>query len=192
MSIVGMDVSQNLVNLAQIELPSALIKQADLEVVADVKSVLQQPAHFGICANVLIAPETSSRRNILTSISATTTIGSVIIFVVPSLESAIFVEWRWSYSGPPVDPNDGEHIKCGTGQDASNILLGCLERDGVQTKHYLREEFECVLRQFGFRVKCCGKSAYDWDMEFGEDIPDHLNRPGPGPWDWCVVAEKVI
>ena len=193
-SIVGMDVSKNLVELAQAELLSARVEQADLEKVSDVQKVLRSKlVDFGVCANVLIAPELSSRRNILTSIRLTTKKGGIVIFVIPSLESALYTEWRWSHSGPTLlDPDDGEHIQSNNGNDAKNILSGCLERDGVQTKHYLKEEFAVVLRQFGFRVKNVGKSSYNWDMEFGEDVPEHLKSPGPGPWDWCFVAEKMV
>ena len=194
--IMGMDVSQNLVNLAKQALPKAHVGRANLELLAEVQHVIgDQPVHFGVCANVLIAAETKARRNILNTISQTMAKGGVVVFVVPSLESALYCEFRWLRDGPPIADTGGDEIPTNNGQDAVNILEGTLERDGVRTKHYLREEFEAVLSRYNFRMKTCGKASYNWTMEFGEDnedIPLHLrNSTLQGPWDWCVVAEKV-
>ena len=50
---------------------------------------------FGVCANVLIAPSVRSRNLILTSIHETMKDGGLVVFVVPSLESSLYCEWRW-------------------------------------------------------------------------------------------------
>lgn len=195
-SIVGLDISQKLVDLARKKLPKARVEQANLEKLAEVQQALRtesSPAvSFGVCANVLIAPSVSSRNKILTSIRATTRTGSIIVFVVPSLESALYCEWRWLKSGPVIENVDGDAIPHETGDDANNILTGCLPRDDVRTKHWIREEFEQTLRMNGFQMMQCEKAEYGWNMEFSEgDIPLHMQTPGPGPWDWVVVAQKV-
>ena len=195
-SIVGLDISQKLVDLARKKLPKVRVEQANLEKLAEVQQALRiesGPVSFGVCANVLIAPSVSSRNKILTSIRATTRTGSIIVFVVPSLESALYCEWRWLKSGPAIENMDDDAIPHETGEDANNILTGCLPRDDVRTKHWIREEFEQTLRMNGFQMMQCEKAEYGWNMEFSEgDIPLHMQTPGPGPWDWCVVAEKTM
>ena len=77
---------------------------------------------------------------------------------------------------------------------AKHILAGTLERDGVRTKHFLKEEFDCLMQQSGFRVDRARKVQYNWDMEFGnaESVPHHIQRrPDPGPWDWLFETTRL-
>ena len=194
--IYGMDVSQNLVNLAKNILPSAHVERANLEVLSEVQNVIERSKiDFGVCANVLIAAETNARRKILSNISSTTRKGAIIIFVVPSLESALYCERRWLKDGEPVTDTGGDEIPHSTGEDAINILNGTLERDSVRTKHYLEAEFNYLLSKYCFKTQFYGKASYKWTMEFGEDvedIPKHLTEEdAQGPWDWLFVAEKM-
>ena len=194
-TIYALDVSQQLVGLASKALPTAYVQQVNLENLSDIQQAVPSVVDFGICANVLIAAERSTRRRILSNIQNTTSKGSIVIFVVPSLESALYCEWRWLQDGPPIVDTDGDEIPHKTGKDASNILNGCLERDGVRTKHYLREEFVCVAAKFDFSIKKICKASYNWSMEFGDEedvIPEHLSQSNAeGPWDWCFVAERM-
>ena len=49
-----------------------------------------------------------------------------------------------------------------------------------------------LLFFFFFFLLSPTKAEYGWGMEFAEGtLPDHMKTPGPGPWDWCVVAEKT-
>jgi SAM-dependent methyltransferase len=228
-SIIGLDISQNLVNMARKKLSTARVAQANLEMLKEVKQALEpesEPVSFGVCANVLIAPSVSSRNKILTSIRETMRDGGIVVFVVPALESSLYCEWRWLHTGPKIRKNS-DQIPHNTGSDAEKSLSGSIPRDGVRTTHWIREEVEQPLPMHGFRIIQCDKAEYGWGkkflpiipdiidtfdrpltlisvfhivyfrlnilgMEFAEGtIPDHMNTPGPGPWDWVVVAEKL-
>ena len=58
----------------------------------------------------------------------------------------------------------------------------------------MKEEFECIMLQSGFRVEKSRKVRYEWDMEFGdhESVPRHIRmRPDPGPWDWLFETTRL-
>ncbi len=112
------------------------------------------------------------------------------LFLVPSLESALFcnqrlVEWNRRLG---FDPDDA--LESGippTRKGARELLQGLIRIERVPTKHYLREEAFVLLEAAGFRVVSVERVEYGWDTEF-EKPPRWMGRPGP--WDWLLVSRK--
>lgn len=145
-------------------------------------------AHFGVCQNVLISPERHKRRAILKNINHHLVRGGHLMLLIPSTESAIYanqrlVEWN---------RREGLRGKALTSEveaprNTIELLEGLFGRDGVPTKHYLKEEAVMMLERSGFKPLSIDKVEYGWDSEFIEP-PSWLRDPYP--WDWLVVAGK--
>jgi SAM-dependent methyltransferase len=148
------------------------------------------PVDAGVCVNALLSPSAPLRAKILTTISRTVRAGGALVLVVPSVESALLTMHR----------NVEIHLREGwadraaragadvTGVTAAGVRDGVLERGGVRTKHYLREELELLLESFGWSIEAIEKAEYDWSTEF-ESPPDWMRAPYP--WDWIVRAVGV-
>jgi len=141
-------------------------------------------ARFAVCANVLISDNVALRRQILRCLHRHLARGCFALFLLPSLESALFSNQRLGY-----DANDA--LASGippTGRSAKELLQSLVRIEGVPTKHYLREEATVFLEEGGFRVVSIDKVEYRWDTEF-DDPPPWMKRPGP--WDWLLIAKRV-
>eukprot|EP00445_Apocalathium_hangoei_P071764 CAMPEP_0204160850 /NCGR_PEP_ID=MMETSP0361-20130328/34209_1 /ASSEMBLY_ACC=CAM_ASM_000343 /TAXON_ID=268821 /ORGANISM="Scrippsiella Hangoei, Strain SHTV-5" /LENGTH=411 /DNA_ID=CAMNT_0051117183 /DNA_START=94 /DNA_END=1325 /DNA_ORIENTATION=+ len=148
---------------------------------------------FAVMANVLIAPVNDSARglmmrNALRSLCP----GGRLLVVVPSLESALYVNMRCRESGC-----SGPHevIVQPTRAEGADIVQGIFSRSGVRTKHYLDAEFRLLAGRVGFEVDTCEKVLYTWRSELGlatEMMVPHPLREerGPLPWDWMFLLRK--
>jgi len=146
-------------------------------------------AHFGVCQNVLISPERGQAKAILRNVSRHIVRGGHLMVLVPSTESALYcsqrhVEWN---------RREGKRGKALTEdvevpRRALDLIEGVFEREGVPTKHYLREEAESLLGAEGFELRSMDKVEYGWDSEFAQP-PRWLGDPHP--WDWMMVAQKA-
>lgn len=146
-------------------------------------------AHVGICQNVLISPERGQPQAILRNIRRHLVKDGELLLLVPSTESALYcnqrlVEWnrREGARGKAVT-RDVEMP-----DNALTLLDGVIEREGVPTRHYLREEAAGTLSEAGFHAEHIEKVEYDWDSEF-QSPPAWLSDPYP--WDWLIRARKA-
>ena len=146
-------------------------------------------AHFGLCQNVLISPEPSKRRAILENVRRHIVRGGHLMVLVPSTESAIYagqmqVEWnrRKGLEGRALT-RDLEAPR-----SELELMDGLFGRDGVRTKHYLKEEAVKMLEGTGFEPLSVDKVEYDWRYEL-PGAPGWLRDPYP--WDWLLVASKT-
>lgn len=146
-------------------------------------------AHFGVCQNVLISPERGKARAILHNVARHMVRGGHLMILVPSTESALYcsqrhVEWnrREGKKGRALT-RDVE-----VPSTAINLIEGVFERDGVPTKHYLREEAASFVEAEGFELQSIDKVEYDWDSEFAQP-PEWMRDPHP--WDWMMVAKNA-
>jgi SAM-dependent methyltransferase len=154
-------------------------------------ALLIPKVRFGVCANVLISADEAFRQNILRTIRRHLVIGGHVLFVVPSLESALFSNARLIEWNKRLGHTANEAFEGGippTARSARELLQGLVRIEEVPTKHYLREEFEVLLTSSGFRVTSIEKVEYGWDSEFEQ--PPRWMKP-PGPWDWLVVARRL-
>jgi len=150
---------------------------------------------FAVMANVLIAPVNEYvRMTMLKNAERCLAPGGRLLVVVPSLESAMYVNMRCEevrYEGPYTQ---GKAITRRTGHfSGSDIFQGILERVGVRTKHFLEPEFTLLATRAGFEVEACEKVSYQWRSELGldrdDEVPLRLRTP-PLPWDWLFVLQR--
>ena len=198
--VIGIDISNALLKLARketkmtkdtlslfhMDLGIKTMTNAQAKKIRNIQSV--QP-RFGLCTNVLIMPQKKLWSNILTNITKVLASNSTCVFLVPSLESALFCQDRLQRWDAEAAKTDG--ITTSNKKSASNILNGIINRDGVPHKHFLKETFYDVLRCHGFEPKSASKVEYDWNSEFDPKelvhAPIEITR-GPYPWDWLVVT----
>jgi SAM-dependent methyltransferase len=148
---------------------------------------------FGICANVLIVPNLTVREKILQTIYNTLEDNAYVIFVLPSIESALYCNYRMKLTKPKgeeIDP--GLVIPDNTPQQAYKIIRGIIDRDDVATKHYVKEEAIHWLNQNKFNVLESSKCCYDWETEYpGEEhVSSWVRNTTPLPFDHVFVCQK--
>jgi 2-polyprenyl-3-methyl-5-hydroxy-6-metoxy-1,4-benzoquinol methylase len=155
------------------------------------KSKLSFPkVDFILCVNAVITSSLSKRLGILKNLSAHVKRGGYLFLVVPSLESAIYTNFRliqWN-----LDDGMSPALAVVSGFDkiklsAAHLHQGIVEIDHVPTKHYLKEELTATLEDLNFEVVSFQKVEYGWDTEF--DGPPKWMK-SPYPWDWLVVAKR--
>jgi len=184
--VYAIDFATRLLNIAQERCDESNVRwmQGDL---ATSKFHMRR-AHFGVCQNVLISPERRKRRAILKNISRHLVRGGHLMLLVPSTESAIYANQRL------VEWNRREGLRgkqltreVEAPRNTLELVDGLFGRDGVPTKHYLKEEAGMMLERMNFEPLSIDKVEYDWDSEFA-DPPPWLRDPYP--WDWLVVAGR--
>jgi len=183
------DLSVNNIKLARracAKLPNIRYHHRDLS--ADASKLIQ--ADFAVSINVLLTPSHEIRNAILGTIRRGLRPGGRLLLVTPSLESALYSDFRlleWNLrEGFAYDEAREE----GLTKDSKNggaLANGIVTLDGVETKHYLREELHVTLHGLGFEPIDTQKVEYAWSTEFDE-VPAW--RKGPYPWDWMVLARK--
>ncbi|HET6428038.1 MAG TPA: class I SAM-dependent methyltransferase, partial [Phycisphaerae bacterium] len=116
--------------------------------------------------------------------------GGHLLLVVPSLESELYSQFRlleWNLKeGLPPQQAAAEETEAFTDPGASPPM-GILCRNGVPTKHYLREELAVTIAAVGLEVVQVGKVEYPWDTAFAAP-PSWMREPYP--WDWMLLARK--
>ena len=183
------DLSRNNINLARracAKLPNVRYHHRDLS--ADALNLVE--VDFAVSINVLSTPLHGTRNAILRTMRRGLRPGGRLLLVTPSLESALYSDFRlleWNMrEGFAYDEAREE----GLTKDSKNggaLANGIVTLDGVATKHYLREELEVTLRGFGLEPIDTQKVEYAWSTEFDE-APSWLK--GPYPWDRMVLARK--
>ena len=147
--------------------------------------------HFAVSINVLLTPSYDVRNGILKRIGASLRPGGRLLLVVPSLESALYSDFRlleWNLrEGFAYDDARIEGLTTESKKEGA-IANGIVTLDGVPTKHYLCEELQVVLRAAGLAPVHTQKVEYGWGTEF-DDAPRWMRDPYP--WDWMVLAEKA-
>lgn len=145
---------------------------------------------FALSVNVLIMPSLKVRNSILKNVFEHTRKQGHFLMVVPSLESALFTHsrllewherskaWRNGVMWQSIITRD---------LPVKSVATGLLKLDGVETKHYLREELQVQLRSVGFEVLSTRKVEYSWSTEFDQPPPWMKE---PYPWDWLALCEK--
>jgi len=115
---------------------------------------------FAVSVNVAIMPSHEARSAVLANSARCLCPGGRLLLVVPSLESELYSQFRllqWNLTeGMTPRRAAAEEVESFTDPGASPPT-GILCRDGVPTKHYLREELAVTVAGLGLEVVRLGK-----------------------------------
>lgn len=147
---------------------------------------------FALSVNSVLSPSLPQRISMLDAVCGNVRTGGHLVLVVPALESALLsyarlIEWNLKSGLPPASATQVGFQDEGAG-GATRLHEGVVPIDGVETKHYLREELEVLLHERGMTVLEQSKIEYPWDSEFTE--PPRWMK-APFPWDWLCAAKRV-
>ena len=150
-----------------------------------------QTINFALSVNVAIMPSEKIRAAIFKTISKHLCEGGHLLLVVPSLESALYADYRlvqWNLKAGLKGAEAISELAEADGDDSVSLRQGVIEINDVPTKHHLAEELEAMFRDRPFNVLSIEKVEYPWNTEF--DRPPRWMKE-PYPWDWMVVLQKV-
>ncbi len=148
--------------------------------------------HFAMSVNMLIMPSLSVRLRILDCLAKHILKNGHLLLAAPSLESAMLTDFRlleWNLRSG-VSPSTAARTSFGKPKksDSQYLRQGIVPIDGVQTKHYLKEELTALLESRKLKITDIHKIEYPWTSEFASP-PKWMKKPEP--WDWLVVAKKT-
>ena len=141
--------------------------------------------------NVAIMREGKVRRGIFRTMRRCVRKGGRLVVVVPSLESALYADYRlvqWNLKAGLTAAEAASEVKDAGEEANSSVRQGIVEIDGVPTKHYLEEELLATFKGGPFEVLLIEKVEYLWTTEF--DRPPKWMKE-PYPWDWMLVLKKI-
>ena len=188
--VIGFDISSKLLAKAEAQHASfsnVSYKKADLA-----KAGAQLPLmDLALSVNAIITASLKHRILMLDLICKRLKPGAHFILVVPSLESALLTDSRlieWNLrEGMPPGTASGKAYQANRDVHTPRIHEGIVKIDGVETKHYLREELDAILSRRGLDKINCSKLEYTWESEFAS--PPRWMKD-PYPWDWLCVGRK--
>ena len=140
--------------------------------------------------NVLLSPDEGVRQAILRNCRRVLAPGGELLLIVPSLESALWVNDRLVAWNRRAGLRGAHALRGGIGSDpasARNLLAGIVDQGGARTKHYLQEELLESLRRLGLEPETVDRIEYSWSDYF-DAPPGWLGETGP--WDWLVRAVR--
>ena len=149
------------------------------------------PADFALCVNVAIAPSLAHRNRLLDATCRHVRRGGHLVLVVPALESSFLTDFRlieWNLRDgmqPDRAVRGGFRVHRPIGNPRAHE--GVVRIDRIETKHFLKEELEILLKSRGLRTLEIEKIEYPWTSEFTSP-PRWMQAPFP--WDWLFVAQK--
>jgi SAM-dependent methyltransferase len=182
-TVHAFDISADLLAQAKTDcgdLPNVSYAKADLAA-----GVKLSNADFALCVNIAIMQCPKTRACIFKTIEKSLSPGGRAVVVVPSLESALYADFRlvqWN-SRSGYSPKEAAWEL----EESSGIRQGLFDIEGTPTKHYLREEIIAMFEKSSLEVTSIEKVLYDWKSEF-EKPPKWM--AAPYPWDWLVVLKK--
>lgn len=187
--VVGLDFAQALLDRAHDRLagaPNVELRRADLS------RPLRSPRGAGLvcCVNVLLSPDARVRRGIGRNLRNALAEGGHLLLVVPSLESAMWVNDRLIAANERDGARGARALRGGIGTDARSardLLRGVVDQGSARTKHYLREECIVELRALGLEPVREDRVEYPWDA-YLDHAPRWLGEPLP--WDWLFLARR--
>lgn len=182
------------------DISNKLLKQArqacsDLDNITFAKTDLSKgglklpKVDFALSVNVTIMPSSKKRTAIFDTISKHLNKAAHLLLVVPSLESALYADFRLVQWNLKTGLTPNEAVSELEEQETTDVQLrqGIIDIEGVPTKHYLKEELLAVLEERDLDVLGIEKVEYPWRTEFDKP-PKWMSEPYP--WDWMFVLQK--
>ena len=184
--ILAIDISAELLHIAKTS-PYKNIKFKKLDLTRSKLAI--EKADFAFCCNVAMLPEAEKSFAIIQNIHKSLNKNGTAVFVLPSLDSALYASWRlieWykkeKVSADKIPAEEFNAFKA----KKTDILDGIIYIDKVPTKHYSASQIEVIFKEAGFTVTAIEKIEYDWNTEFTEPP---LWMKDPYPWDWLVECK---
>lgn len=181
--ILAIDISTELLHVAKTS-PYKNIKFKKLDLTRSALGI--DKADFAFCCNVAMLPEAAKSFAIIKNIRKSLKKKGTAVFVLPSLDSALYASWRlieWykkeKVAADKIPAEEFNSLKA----KKTDILDGILYIDKVPTKHYSASQIEVIFQEADFTVTAIEKIEYDWNTEFTEP-PSWMKEPYP--WDWLV------
>lgn len=146
---------------------------------------------FALSVNVAIMPSEKKRSALFKTISKHLCNGGHFLLVVPSLESALYSDFRlvqWNQRAGLEGAEAVSELKQTERKGKVSVRQGIVEINNVPTKHYLEEELLALFEAGPLDVVSIEKVEYYWNTEFHRP-PRWMKEPYP--WDWMVVLEKT-
>jgi len=146
---------------------------------------------FGLSVNALLSPSLDGRIRFIEVSLKNLKKGGYFLLVVPALESVLLANQRlieWNIKdGQSAQYAQRSVLASNDGHTNKKVCVGTVELDGVETKHYLKEEIVLMLEKRKMEIVQIKKIEYSWNTEFN-DPPKWMGAPYP--WDWFVLAKK--
>ncbi len=167
---IGLDYAPRMIAMAKRRCASLPHARWICAAVGHAPALLGQVADLVVCLNVLTSTTRTRREAHWASVAAVNKPGGFALIVVPSVESARFVECA-AGAAAPASPRDGRHVR----------------RGGHFQKLYTRREVVDHLARFGYRNIRVTRVFYPWRVE-------GIVSPGPAagglPWHWACLAVR--
>jgi SAM-dependent methyltransferase len=185
-SVLGVDISKGLLKQAAARnYKNVTLKPHDVT-----QPLKANKADFAFCCNVVMFPDLKKNQLAFKNIAHALKPGGTALFVLPSLDSALFSSWQLIqlYEREGVKANKIPSHEFQYFKSKRDLVQGIIYIDGVPTKHYSASELEVILPAAGFTITKLEKLHYDWNTELAEP-PKNLGAPYP--WDWLVEVSKI-
>ena len=146
---------------------------------------------FALSVNVAIMASHKKRNDIFETITKHLRHQGHLLLVVPSLESALYADFRlvqWNLRHGLSPAEAVSELKDSNDATALSLRRGLVEIDSVPTKHYLKEELVAIFEKTPLDILSVEKIEYSWKTEF-DSPPKWMKKPYP--WDWFVLLKKV-
>jgi len=184
--ILAIDISSELLEIAKAS-PYQNIKFKKVDLVKPTSKI--EKADFAFCCNVVMLPEAEKSRAMLRTICKSLKPNGTAIFVLPSLDSALYSVWQlieWykkeNVSPDQIPADELSIIKA----KKTDLVDGIVYIDGIPTRHYSVSQLEVWFTKAGLEITALDKIEYDWDSEFSSP-PKWMKEPYP--WDWLVECK---
>jgi SAM-dependent methyltransferase len=194
--------SENFHHVYAVDISNELLKQArenckELQNITYLRNDLSKDGSkveaidFALSVNVAIMPSERTRSGIFKTISKHLCKEGHFLLVVPSLESALYADFRlvqWNLRAGLTGTEAVSELEEAETNGNVSLRQGIVEINDVPTKHYLEEELLALFEAGPFDVVSIEKVEYQWKTEF--DNPPRWMKE-PYPWDWMMVLKKI-
>jgi len=184
--ILAVDISAELLDIAKTSRYQN-IEFKKLDLVNPTSKI--EKAEFAFCCNVVMLPEAEKSMAMLQTIRKSLKPNGRALFVLPSLESALYSVWQlieWykkeKVLADQIPEDELNIIKA----KKTDLVDGIVYIDGIPTRHYSAAQLEVWFAKAGLKITAIEKIEYDWDSEFASP-PKWLTEPYP--WDWLVESK---
>jgi len=156
------------------------------------KSIRIPKVDFALCVNVAISGKPEINDEIIKNVIGNVKKGGYGLFVMPSMESALFATWQlvngYKDKGTKIKnipEGDLERLKI---DRKDSLHQGMLYVNGIRTRHYLLPELYSYFQTSRTDIESIERVEYNWETEIA-DPPANLKQPYP--WDWMVEFKRT-